>query len=234
LYKYTRTVIYANALKIGIYMTKPITKYQKKVLRSLALNGKQNIQAIQLKENLNYATTHRSIKALEKLDLIWMSNRDIARGPKGAKEYSLTPYGVVESGLRCVSEDEIDLLNQNWNVIAPRYIQFWRGLCDVGLKDYIYKTLQDIYPERVAPYRSTEADGKAIKIIIHSEKSNTVYRNILDMIMVDEICNSSRQNLDKITDFVDFVKKHPDYKKIIDKWLSVKKFKFQYLISLIE
>ena len=104
-------------------MTKPLTKYQKKVLRSLTLNGKQNIQAIQFKENLNYATTHRSIMALEEMDLIWMSHRDTARGPKGAKEYSLTPYGVVESALRCVSEDEIDLVKLKWNEIAPRYVR---------------------------------------------------------------------------------------------------------------
>ena len=211
-------------------MIKPLTKYQKKVLRSLTLNGKQNIQAIQFKENLNYATTHRSIKALEKMDLIWMSHRDTARGPKGAKEYSLTPYGVVESALRCVSEDEIDLVKLKWNEIAPRYIQYWRELCDAGLKDHVFKTLKDIYPERVVIYGSSEADEK----IIHTENSDNMYRNILDTIMVDKMFNSRVQNLDKIAEFVDFVKNHTDYKFIIDKWLSIEKFKFQYLISLIE
>ena len=168
-------------------MVKPLTKLQRVVLCSLALNGKQNIQAIQQREGLNYATTHRSIKVLEDSNLTWISHRDTTRGPKGAKEYSLTPYGVVESVLRCISEDDIDTMIQNWNEITPRYIQYWREIREDDLQDYINQTVMEIYPELVAPYRSTETDSKEFEQYTYSERSKTIIRNILDMILVNKI-----------------------------------------------
>ena len=214
-------------------MVKPLTKLQKVVLRSLALSGKQNIQAIQQREGLNYATTHRSIKILEGSNLIWMSNRDTTRGPKGAKEYSLTPYGVVESALRCISEEEINLMIQSWNEVTPRYIQYWREIREDGLKNYIIKIIIEIYPEVVAPHRSAESHSKEAEPYTYSERSKTIVRNILDMILVNKIFASTEGDLDKMTDFVRLIKRHPDYEEVLNRWFSLHTFKFQFLTGLI-
>ena len=101
-------------------MTRGLTKYQQTVLTYIALNGSQNILNIQENTGLNYATTHRSIKTLEKYNLIWLTEKD-PRGPKGAQYYGLTPYGIVELYLRG-KKNNPDKITQNWDKITPRMI----------------------------------------------------------------------------------------------------------------
>lgn len=215
-------------------MVKPLTKLQKVVLRSLALSGKQNIQAIQLREGLNYATTHRSIQNLEKLGLIWMSNRDTTRGPKGAKEFSLTPYGVVESVLRCISEEEIDQMKRNWNMITPKYIQYWKELHDAGLKVLILQKIQDRYPSIVLPHDYSENNDQLGEKSTYSDQEKINHRDYLDLFLIHDIFTSKEQDYNKNRDFVNFIKKDPNYQDIMERWFYSYQLQFNTLKLLLE
>ena len=135
--------------KKGYNVKQRLSSAQLIVLDSLALFGEQNIQEIQIREGMNYATTHRSVKVLDRFSFIWMSNHDEARGPKGAQMYSLTPLGVVEALLRGSIESKIDQVVKNWGEISPRYIHHWTDFTYTGLADKLQRYLKWMYPERV-------------------------------------------------------------------------------------
>jgi hypothetical protein len=142
--------IYAIPQKKDINMMKQrLSPKQLVVLDSLAINGAQNIQEIQLREGMNYATTHRSVKVLDRFSFIWMSEHDETRGPKGAQKYSLTPLGVVEALLRGSVENQIDQVVKNWGEISPRYIHHWTDFTYTGLANQLQRYLKWMYPERV-------------------------------------------------------------------------------------
>lgn len=214
-------------------MTNSLSKRQKAVLDSLAIHGSQNIKTIQQKEGLNYATTHRSIKILEEKGLVWMSHRDVTRGPKGATEYSLTPFGVVESVLRCGSDD-IEKTLKHWERIAPRYIRFWENWKAAGILDYIKTILQDIYPDIVTKHRDTETVKEKIKSNIYSDKINIVYRNILDTILINEVFKKTLStDLEKVETFYKLLSEDLQYREVLDRWYQGQKFIFQFLTNLI-
>jgi len=215
-------------------MVKPLTKLQRVVLRSLALNGKQNIQGIQLREMLNYATAHRSIQLLEELGLIWMSHRDTTRGPKGAKEYSLTPYGVVEAALRCISEEEIGRVKSNWTTITPKYIQFWQELHDAGLKDYIIETIYGRYPEIVLPHYYSENQDQLYDKTTYSDEEKINNRDYLDTFLINDIFTSKEPDYNKCVDFVSFIKEDPEYQDILGRWWYTYQLQFNNLALMIE
>ena len=215
-------------------MVKPLTKLQRVVLRSLALNGKQNIQEIQLREMLNYATTHRSTQILEELGLIYMSNRDTTRGLKGAKEYSLTPYGVVESVLRCISEEEIDKVKRNWTTLTPKYIRLWQELHDAGLKDYIIETIFSRYPEIVLPHYYSENQEQLYDKPTYSDEEKLDHRDVLDIYLINDIFTSREPDYHKVVDFVSFIKKDSEYQDILDRWWFTYQLQFNSLALMIE
>jgi len=209
-----------------------LSKLQKVVLRSLTLNGKQNIQAIQLKEKLNYATTHRSVKALEDLNLIWMSKRDETRGPKGAMEYSLTPYGIVESILRGDYEDQVDQVLTNWENISPKYIQHWNKFKNKEILKNIKQTLFKIYPGIVKPYRDPKSQEDFTRMEF-SHRINIIQRNVLDTILIREIFNLYELKQIEIYDrFIEIVSEDPYYTTTWKRWYALQKMKNKHMEKL--
>jgi len=211
---------------------KTLSKQQKVVLRSLALNGKQNIQATQIIENQTYATAHRSIKTLEKYGLIWMSKKNTKRGPKGAQEYSLTPYGVAESILHCDIEHKIDRILHHWKDISPKYIIYWNKFKDREIVEYIKQTLFRTYPNIVIPYNYTPSNNDEPPNHKFNNRLNIIYKNILDTILINAVFNLIlNKDYEKIDVLMEIISEDSDYKEIWENWFSIQKLLFSYLES---
>jgi hypothetical protein len=194
-----------------------LTELQMKTLRCLGVNGPLHIQAIKEKTGMNYATTHRSVKHLEKNNLIWLS--DITpRGPKGARTYSLTPYGVLELYLRGDPNDTAKI-TQHWEHATPRLIA---NHDIISHQEAVKNMLTTMYPDVVRPMKTREQ-------IEWKDNVVTLNRNTLDMIFLDSIiCNQEISS----AEIIEAIQRDPDYMKTWEKWFSVKTLLYSHLESL--
>jgi hypothetical protein len=190
-----------------------------KVLRCLGVNGALHIQAIQEKTGLNYATTHRSIKRLERINLVWLSN--IApRGPKGAQTYSLTPYGILELYLRGHLSEDIAKIINNWRQATPVYIINHEKIeSDEEIKELLTTT----YPNIVSPMNTHKPLSWTDRFVI-------IQRNVLGTILFEEIQRQRKTHL--LDGMVDVIQKDPIFLKTWETWFGVKKIVFHNLENI--
>jgi hypothetical protein len=211
-----------------------LSKWQLTVLDSLMLNGKQNIQEIQLSEGMNYATTNRSVKILERLSFVWMSNRNKARGPKGAQTYSVTPLGVVEALLRGEVQSQIIRVVENWGEVAPRFVHHWTDFVDAGLGGKLWRCLWWLYPERVVinrivPLHVHEAFQKYIK-----PNNFPSIKDGLDEVLLDISFTDYGISIDGRSPFIKVVSSDPEYLRVWFHWFSMEENKFKHIQELNE
>ncbi len=211
-----------------------LSKWQLTVLDSLMLKGEQNIQAIQLSEGMNYATTNRSVKILERLSFVWMSNRNEARGPKGAQTYSVTPLGVVEALLRGDVQSQIIRVVENWGDVAPRYVHHWTDFNEAGVGDQLWRCLWRLYPDRVVLNR-------IVPLHVHEALQSYIQPNNfpvitdgLDYVLLDISFRDYGISIDGRTSFIKVVSSDPEYLKVWFHWFLMEENKFKHIQELNE
>lgn len=193
-----------------------LTDLQIQALKCLGLNGPLHIQRIQELAGMNYATAHRSVKHLEKRNLVWLSDVD-PRGPKGARTYSLTPYGVLELYLR--GDLETGRVTQNWPQATPRLVM---NHDKIDFHEELKSMLSIKYPGVVEPLNATrQLKWRENYVIIH--------RNILETIILEEIIHSSEVRLERL---IEVIREDKQYLKTWERWFSTKTFIYNYLKSI--
>ena len=211
-----------------------LSKWQLTVLDSLVLKGEQNIQEIQLSEGMNYATTNRSVKMLERLSFVWMSNRDEARGPKGAQNYSVTPLGVVEALLRGGVQSQINRVVEDWGEVAPRYVHHWTDFNEDGVVDDLWKCLWRLYPERVVLNRIVPLDvHEAFQSFIQPKNFPGIMDD-LDHVLLDISIRGDGISIEGLTSFINVVSSDPEYLRVWLHWFWMEENKFKHIQKLNE
>jgi len=201
-----------------------LTKEQRKVLRSITINGPGNIRQIQQRTDSKYPSTHRSIKKLDELGLIWLSKKEDI-GPKSAQTYSITSLGILASIIYSNTSQNIPSILDHWSEITPRVIQFWkeymRYFTEAELFQIATRTLSNI---QILSIKHPSKETNARSLII---SRNSIDMNILDNFY--RIFSSTR-----MSDVVQIIKSHEDYQSVLDHWIGVLHFKLDYLKSLNE
>jgi hypothetical protein len=204
------------------------------VLDSLLLNGEQNIQEIQLNEGMNYATTNRSVKMLEKLSFVWMSNRDEARGPKSAQNYCVTPLGVVEAFLRGSVQSQINRVVENWGDVTPRYVHHWKDFIAAGLAHDLWRCLWRLYPERVVLNRIVPLDvHEALQSYIQPNNFPAI-RDGMDHVLIEISIRDYGISIEGRTSFRKVVSSDPEYLRVWFLWFLMEENKFNHIQELNE
>lgn len=211
-----------------------LSTWQLTVLDSLALNGEQNIQEIQVREGMNYATTNRSVKMLERLSFVWMSERDEDRGPKGAQNYSLTPLGVVEVLLHGSVRDQINLVVKNWGDVAPMYVHHWTDFNKAGVGDQLWKCLWRLYPDRVVINRIVPLDVHEVLQSYIQPKNFPALRDSLDHVLLDISIRDYGISIEGLTSFINVVSSNPEYLRVWLHWFWMEQNKFKHIQKLNE
>ena len=211
-----------------------LSKWQLTVLDSLMLRGEQNIQEIQLSEGMNYATTNRSVKILERLSFVWMSNRNEARGPKGAQTYSVTPLGVVEALLRGGVRNQVNCVVENWGDVAPMYVHHWTDFNEAGVADDLWRCLWRLYPERVVINRIVPlAVHEAFQSYIQPNNFPAI-RIGLDHVLLDISFRDYGISFEGRTSFIKVVSSDPEYLRVWLHWFWMEENKFKHIQELNE
>ena len=211
-----------------------LSTWQLTVLDSLMLNGEQNIQEIQLGKGMNYATTNRSVKMLERLSLVWMSKRNEARGPKGAQNYSVTPLGVVEAFLRGSIRSQVYRVVENWGEVAPRYVHHWTDFNETGVADDLCRCLWRLYPERVVLNRIVPLHvHEALQSYIQPNNF-PIIRDSLDHLLLDISIRDYGISIDGLTSLSKVVSSDPEYIRVWSHWFWMEENKFKHIQKLNE
>jgi DNA-binding MarR family transcriptional regulator len=197
------------------YVASGLTKYQIKVLSNLAQHGPQHILSLQENTGLNYASTHRSVKTLEKYNQIWLQNKE-PRGPKGAQTYSLTPYGIVELYQR--GEKGQDTVIRRWEKITPKIIIKGEK---IQQKIPLKAILDAIYPYVVQPYQTREKINWRQNLL-------TIHRNIIDTNFLNTL------ELRELEEIVDIIKQDQEFIEVWNHFFGIKQFQYQHLERLNE
>ena len=209
-----------------------LSPWQLTVLDSIACNGEQNIQEIQLREEMNYATANRSVKMLERLSFVWMSHWNEARGPKGAQKYSLTPLGVVEALLREDVRSRVDRVVEHWGEVAPRYVHHWTDFEEAGLADQLWRCLWRLYPERVVLNRIVPLDvHEAFQSYIQL-KNFPAIRDGMDYELLDISVEGISVSKDERRSFMRVVSSDPEYQRVWFFWFWMEQNKFNHVRRL--
>ena len=211
-----------------------LSKWQLTVLDSLMLKGEQNIQEIQLNEGMNYATTNRSVKMLERLSFVWMSKRNEARGPKGAQNYSVTPLGVVEALLHGGVRSQINRVVKNWGDVAPRYVHHWTDFNEAGVEDQLWRCLWRLYPERVVFNRILPLDVHETLRSYIQLKNFPAIRDGLDEVLLDILISDYGISIEGLTSFINVVSSDPEYQRVWLHWFWMEENKFKQIQKLNE
>lgn len=206
-----------------------LSPIQLRVLGSLAINGKQNIQEVQIREGLNYATTNRSVKMLDRLSFIWMSHKEVSRGPKGAMQYSLTPLGVVEAHLRSGIDSNFGSVLEHWGEVSPRYIHHWQTFTEVGLTDVLLKSLGRLFPDRVIINRIVSLEDHEYFRSFIQPKNFTAIRDGLDYNLLDMTINNIGLSREEASSFIQVVKSDPKYQEVWDRWFTRQQNQFNQI-----
>jgi hypothetical protein len=201
-----------------------ITKEQRKVLRSISVEGAGNIREIQRRTESKYPSTHRSVKKLNELGLIWLSKiEDI--GPKSAQTYSITALGILASIIYCETSQNIPAIIDHWSEITPRFINCWNRysqyFVETELIHIIHRTYSDIQSLTLR-HPNIETNSRALII-----SKNSIDTNILDNFY--RTFSSIRMG-----DVIKIIKSYPGYQSVLDHWIGILHFKLDYLNSLNE
>jgi hypothetical protein len=200
----------------------PPTEKQMTILRSLALKGPGNIQQIQLREAMNYPSTHRNIKYLEGRGLVWKSAVG-DRGPKSPQTYSLTPFGVLYSMIFCNLWAETERIVSIWSEVTPLFIKYWRRFDEAGLGDEFNAAAVKVYNDMILfQGRFIHFQGK--------ENLLTIHKNSLDQYFLSML--SLRGIAAKSDDLAKIVKSDAEYLAVWRKWYGVEKLKMDFLEAL--
>ena len=200
----------------------PPTEKQMTILRSLALKGPGNIQEIQLREGMNYPSTHRNVKFLRGRGLVWKSAVG-DRGPKSPQTYSLTPFGVLYSMIFCNLWAETEHIVSIWSEVTPLFIKYWRRFDEAGLGDEFNAAAVNVYNDMMLfQRRFIDFRGK--------ENLLTVYRNSLDQYFLSVLCDGHTSA--KLSDMAEIIRADSDYMAVWRKWYGVEKLKMDFLETL--
>ena len=198
------------------------TRHQTLVLRSLALKGPGNIQEIQLREGMNYPSTHRAIKTLRSRGLVWMSGVG-DRGPKSPQTYSLTPFGVLYSIIFCNLSGETERITGLWGDVTPLFIKYWGRFEESGLGDEVIETAVKVYNDMVL-FQGVFSNFSG------KENLLTIYRNSLDQYFLSVLCDGHTSA--KLSDMAEIIRADSDYMAVWRKWYSIQKLKMDFLETL--
>jgi hypothetical protein len=209
------------------------TENQKQVLKSLALKGPNNIQRIQISEKMHYPTVYNSVKKLAKAELVWLSGIQ-DRGPKSAKEYSLTPLGILATVVHCDVSKKMNRILVNWRDLVPKFILKWEEIERLDLIEDIFEIMRKIYLDfmNLIDVSKSEYDEKLIK---NNKDILIVRRNSLDLHFLTvafEKFKKRDNNNSKIENLVDMISNDSSYHEIWDRWFSLQTFHYNYLLSI--
>jgi hypothetical protein len=205
-----------------------ISKIQRLALETIGLNGTLHIQKVEKKLEINYATTHRSITRLEKINLIWLSSHDPNRS-KGPKFFSLTPYGIVELFLRGkLREKEQNIIIHNWKEICPRYLLYWKDLKDNELLNDVKIILNYMYPNIVMI-------GNRIRRIPWRKNLLQLHKNSLDINLLFQIFENKEHNISIDKEFfIEVLNKDNLYYEVWNRYYGTKKLLMDNLHNINE
>ncbi len=189
------------------------TMKQRIVLTSLAVKGPDNIQQIQLREGLNYPTTHRAIKTFEKHGLVWLASKE--QGKKSPQVCNLTPLGVVASILFCGLKPRIDEVLFHWNKVTPRFIANWLNYEENGLQEEMHDLSYQVYVNTAKYY-------SGVKFEKGQENLLTIRKNSLDLSFLFTLVN---QDLMILRGGYNVIVEDPYYHEAWKHWFSLYKFK---------
>ena len=201
-----------------------LTREQRKVLCSIALNGSGNIRQVQQRTDSKYPSTHRSIKKLDALGLIWLSKKEDI-GPKSAQTYSITSLGILASIIYCSTTRNVPSILEHWSEITPRFILFW--------KEYLPYFTED---ELIQIATRTFSNFQILSIKHPSKETNArsliISKNSIDINILDNFYRTISSV--RMSDVVQIIKSHEGYQSVLDHWIGVLHFKLDYLESLNE
>jgi hypothetical protein len=206
------------------YKKRKLTVIEKRILYTLAVNGGHNCKWIQLKTELHYSTTNKALKRLTEHFLVWLSYIDFDAGPKGEREYSLTPYGVAETALHLFGDKGFDIMVDKWIRYTPWYVRSLNKFREGGILGEVKQALKDTYPDFVRPINYQK---KKLEIDFN-DRLCVIHKSILDNILFYQIFKSN--SLMHIKEkFFQVISREKEYLKLWKKWFSVKKIVFKSL-----
>jgi hypothetical protein len=196
---------------------------QKQVIRSIALDGPDNISNIQKKSKLEYQRTRRAIIKLRELKLLWLSQIDETLGPKAAQYYSLSPYGIVEAFINFLNDEETIQMINHWKSYTPHYVLNFFKFKEKGILKDLKNILNDYYPVIVKPWGARARKHR--NEMIFNDRICIIHSHILDSTLFFQIFEwRTDVDFDFKQKFLEIVIQDPMYKKNWERWLQIKKF----------
>lgn len=202
---------------------KPVTsftKHEKIVLKSLALNGQNNINAISELEQITYVSTHRSVRSLNRRKLIWLVKIG-DRGPTSAQTFSLTPLGLIASIIFCDLWESINLVLENYRMVSPLFIRFFNKYVEQGLESALKQAAHHVYYDSAFLVKEYDFEKEVLPL-----NSIKIRRNSLDVHFFTAFLRT--QDMPELEKIIPIITFDNEYLQAWRKWNSIQRLKNNY------